>query len=294
MSAEPLTLEVSHLSAPVVRAIGALWRGAGVRFAPRPASRQRALAGDRVLRIERSSLIRPVVSLLWAPRVGAGIDEDDLSLALNRAVWSEGLHDETWQATTAPLPERWCLGTPDPARPWVLLDRPLATSTQAIAGLTGCSDAQLHVLGGSVPRGGVAWLPTARVIASLLGRVHAVVADDGPLAWDAARAGVPWFTLGAAPAARDEASRRLLAATVPASLATDRAFWLELGAQLSLAAPVMGWGTKHWVRQARERQSERLRDASPRWKRKLRKWRRDPLAFWSDSWLLRRVTGNDG
>jgi hypothetical protein len=135
----------------------------------------------------------------------------------------------------------------------------------------------------------VSWLPTPGIVASLLGRVQAVVTPPGALAWDAARAGVPVYP--PLPAAGDlrALARQRLAATLPALLASDPDFLVALLTSLLEQSEPGPFGTAAWLRQAYA--TPRGSPPEARWRRKLLKLRRDPLAFWADSWLGRRARG---
>jgi hypothetical protein len=135
------------------------------------------------------------------------------------------------------------------------------------------------------------WLPTRNVLLSLLGRVHAVVASQGPLAWDAARIGVPVIEpepVRALPAAGVE---RRLACMVPGRLVDDDAFWLMIGSQLADGINSEEWGTSAWTLLARD-SGAAVRGGFPAgtWQRKLLKLRRDPARFWADSKMVKRLT----
>jgi hypothetical protein len=220
-----------------------------------------------------------------------------MRMALSREIWTDHAAPEAWRITAAPLPERARLfGTPDPRRPWVLVAPGVRVSPAQVAQLTGSHDAQLHFVGlASATRhnGAVCWLPRRAVLCALLGNVEAVLAPRGPLAWDAERAGVPVFEVGANPGVPAELAVRRLTRTVPTALVADPLFWRRLATDLLGDAESMQWGTVAWLLRARAQIKEQRRESHP-FKlasagRKLRKLRRDPAAFWADSWLARRA-----
>ncbi len=251
--------------------------------------------GPGVLRIESASLVRPLVTVLWGDEPAHEPSAEDLCVALSREVWSDVQTPESWRLTAGPLPRGLRLGETDPDRPWVLIAPGVATTLAQVEALSKLQDAQLHVLGMSSPKDDrhvVRWLPRRRVICSLLGQVDAVIAPPGPLAWDAARVGVPVFDPASAPGLPPELAARRLARTVPAALVGDPGFWEQLARDVSSGVRSPRWGTIRWLLQAREkpRTVANTKFSGPsNLNRKLGKLRRDPRAFWSDSWLAHVV-----
>lgn len=216
------------------------------------------------------------------------------SVGLNAAIFTTGRPGYEWSGRGRPLPPRACFGTPDWSRPWVLVAPGVRVNGRALQELAGLSNPQLHFLGPSAYSGkysGVWWLPSPSVVLSLLGRATSVLAPRGPLAWDAARLGVPVFDPEPTPRLPLRVVERRLARVVPAVLAADASFWKTLGAQLAAAEVVNGWGTIPWLLQARQCRllpSAALFGAG-HLRRKLQKLQRDPSAFWGDSLVARYV-----
>jgi hypothetical protein len=133
----------------------------------------------------------------------------------------------------------------------------------------------------------VVWLPTARAARFLLARVEAVIARHGALAFDGVRSGLPVVIDRPAGSGADQAWAFAACNVVPEAVQHDPRFWSSVADRLAGAERATGWGTRSWVLQSRDavRSSSRL----GRWPRKLEKWRRDPLGFWRDSWLYRRL-----
>lgn len=288
----PVTVEVAGLTPASVLGVAAL------RYHPllnvRVASRKSAspLPRGRTLRVEPASRIEPMVTLLWG---GHAPSEDEAQRAarvgLSSAVFGSGPRGYEWSRAGRPLTGVPRVGLPDPKRPWVLVAPHARMEHAAVVAATGLTDPQLHYLGApdTLDAGSVWWFPTPSTLLSLMGRVHAVVASQGPLAWDAIRLGVPVVEphpVSALPAVSVE---RRLACTVPARLATSREFWDRIGRQLAEGIERDDWGTLAWTLRARR---ERAHNAGPlakvAWHRKLLKLKRDPAAFWADSKILTR------
>jgi hypothetical protein len=117
---------------------------------------------------------------------------------------------------------------------------------------------------------------------SLLGHVDVVVASPGPLAWDAARTGVPVLAPSRHPIPAEQARRRL-ARLVPSALARNPGFWHSIGNDL-VEARYGDWRTDEWVLRARALR-EACSERPSRLRRKFRKFQRDPHKFWLDSTL---------
>jgi hypothetical protein len=294
----PITVQLSQLNPAGLRAVSAL------RAHPRLQVRIAAPRGanvdprGRVLRIEPGSRLEPVLTLLWGarPPVEADILQREARLGLSSAILGRGPSGYEWSGRTRPLPERVCVGSPDPNRPWVLVAPHARVDCTAVAAASGLMDPQLHYLKprpDSTASEPVWWLPTRNVLLSLLGRVHAVVASQGPLAWDAARIGVPVIEpepVRALPAAGVE---RRLACMVPGSLVDDEAFWSMIGSQLVDGIKSEEWGTTAWTLLARDGVGALAGGfAAGKWQRKLLKLKRDPARFWADSKVVKRLTGS--
>ncbi len=280
------------MSPPIVKAASFLLRDSrlscSVRFVRRP---ETAPSAD-VLRLEPGSMVRPLISVLWG---GDSLAEPThRSIGLTRAIWFEGRSSADWQSPGELLTRRSFYGTPDRERPWVLVAPGLRVESTDLEHATGLSNPQLHLLRprqAARHRQAVYWWPSGKVLASLLGRVDAVVAPNGPLAWDAQRVGAPYFEPAAGEGVPAELANRRLARLVPETLVGDGAFWDGLVAQLLDESWVTQWGTKHWLLLARDRAP--VRPGGLRIRRKLRKLRRDPAAFVQDSkWFKLLTSGN--
>jgi hypothetical protein len=288
---QALTVELTVWTPAVGRAVAYLMQDRRLALSFRVVRKGLKFPEGRVLRIERGSLVRPVLTVLWGRDELAGSVQRDIALALNPVVWSDHSEVEHWRLLGRPLPDHRCLGTPDPSRPWVLVAPGIRANPRAIETATGLHDPQLHFLGAGqvLSRGAVRWLATRNTVASLLGHADAVFTPEGPLAWDAARAGVPVAISPGRHSVPAELAQRRLSRTVPALLSGDRTFWVTLATSLLEGDALAPWGTADWLRQAHERRP--AIPSQPRWKLKLLKLRRDPRAFWADSWLVRELRG---
>jgi hypothetical protein len=292
-----LTIELPSPNVTTLRAVERLLREPRLKARVRVTRAPSHAPSAGVLRIESASVVRPVLTVLWGDEPISEAVPGDVRMALSREIWTDHAAPEAWRITAAPLPDRGRLyGTPDPRRPWVLVAPGLRVSSTQVAELTRAHDAQLHFVGlASATRenGAVCWLPRRSVLSALLGNVEAVLAPPGPLAWDAERAGVPVFQVGAEPGVPAELVARRLTRTVPTALVADPRFWQRLATDVLGDAGSSQWGTVAWLLHAREQAKEHRRESHPfklaSAKRKLRKLRRDPAAFWADSWLVRRA-----
>jgi hypothetical protein len=249
------------------------------------ASRDRdKLPEPGVLRVLPASFIEPALSLLWQDE-SSHYDARDHEIGLSPAVWTSGW-DRWLSQSDAPRALR---GTPDYGRPWVLVGPSVSGSVKSVRARVGIHDAQMHFLSAR-PRAredSVVWLPTARAARFLLARVEAVIARHGALAFDGVRSGLPVVIDRPAGSGADQAWAFAACNVVPEAVQHDPRFWSSVADRLAGAERATGWGTRSWVLQSRDavRSSSRL----GRWPRKLEKWRRDPLGFWRDSWLYRRL-----
>lgn len=235
-----------------------------------------------VVRLGLGSLVRPNVVVRYerpfAPEPARAADV----LALTIAAWDSLDGPEPWRLLSAPLGRVPHYGRPEWSRPWVV-----STSTQAWSVAAG---QQLHVVGGLRPpgRSSVWWPRWPRVVAAVLGRAAYVLGGEGPLTYDAARAGVPvltrrgrvenWRTAGA------------LAGLVPASLLDEPQLWRhvaetarEVHRSKCTPAPLM---TPAWVGTGRDRIRSHLAKPTSYWwrlRRRHDKLRRDPRRFFADS-----------
>lgn len=289
-----LTIELPSPSVATLRAVEALLREPRLKAKLRVIRAPRTAPSSGVLRIESASLVRPVLTVLWGDEQALEHSPEDARVALSREIWADDAAPEPWRVTAEPLPTRArVLGRPDRDRPWVLMAPSVRMTPAQAAALTGAEDCQLHFIGLAAPSGPgrpVCWLPQRRAISALLGKVDAVIAPPGPLAWDAERAGVPVFQPPARDSLPTELMDRRLTRTVPATLVGDANFWRRVADGL-LGGTGFEWGTAAWVLHARARANE-PRHPSHRFKlgsarRKLGKLRRDPAAFWADSWVVR-------
>jgi hypothetical protein len=255
------------------------------------------LPRGRVLRIEPGSRVEPIVTLLWGS--GQWVEEEEharaVRLGLNAAVFTGGRVGYEWSERGRPLPARARVGIPDPLRPWVLVAPSVSMSDGTIERITGLSNPQPHFIAPAVVSRKAApvwWFPSPSVILSLLGRVSCVLAQPGPLAWDAARLGVPVIDPETTQRLPRNIVERRLAGVVPAALALDRAFWHGLATELQGANEEPEWGTVSWLLSVREGRSKRGNTslfAAASAKRKLLKLRQEPGRFWADSAVARYV-----
>ncbi len=296
----PITVQVSQLNHAAFRAASALRSHPRLQVSFAPGRGAHVDPRGRVLRIEPGSRLEPVLTLLWGahPPLEADALQREVRLGLSAAILGRGPLGYEWSGRAQPLPDRACIGSPDPGRPWVLVAPHARIDSASIAAVTGLSDPQLHYLKprpDSTASAPVWWLPTRNVLLSLLGRVHAVVASQGPLAWDAARIGVPVIEpepVRALPAAGVE---RRLSCMVPGRLAEDNTFWYAIGNQLADGIRPEDWGTTAWTLQARDSfPASQWPLAASAWQRKLLKLRRDPSGFWADSKVVKRLTRSMG
>jgi len=294
-----VTIELPSPGITTLRAVKHLLRDQRLNASVRVTSAPRHAPGPGVLRIESASVVRPVVTVLWGDELTRELSPSDLEVALSREIWADAASPEPWRMTAEPLLELARIGAPDRERPWVLVAPGVTTAAQYVEQVTGLQEPQLHFLGTGAAdgtRAAVRWLPRRKVVRALLGQVDAVIAPTGPLAWDALRAGVPVFTPESAGGVPWELAMCRLKRTVPAVLINDGAFWRKLAADLLRGADDARWGTVAWVLHARERAAPQpavplLGFKLTTVKRKFRKLKRDPAAFWADSSVARLYRG---
>jgi hypothetical protein len=289
----PLEIEVSPRNVGALRAAWSLRSNPCLNVSLRSIDTPQELPRGRVLRIESGSRVEPMLTLLYGAERQVDDDEHQRAalLGLNAAVFTAGRPGYEWSGRGRPLPARACVGVPDPRRPWVLVAPGVRVDERALERLAALDNPQLHFLGPAAYSrkfSAVWWLPSPRVVLSLLGRVGSVLAPPGPLAWDAERLGVPVIDAGSAPWVSARVVERRLAHVVPAALVSEPGFWKSLGSQLAQPDVADAWGTAAWLLRARE---GRLRPpaglfSAAHLKRKLLKLQRDPSRFWADSPLI--------
>jgi hypothetical protein len=238
---------------------------------------------DQVV-IGRASVIRRALFVRWAAPYSGDEAARATELALSSAAWDGMDGYEPWRALSKPLPRAVHSGAPDLARDWVLIAPGIAAvpNSDVIARL------ERHLL--EFPRrresGSVSWWPSPRVAAYLLGRVVAVVAPMGPLAFDALRAGVPvWDPDTLEPSLAPSIDQRL-AGLVPPSLIQSELFWRHIVEQtraVAEGASPIPLCTPEWIALGRDFQDKREKSALGHTRRKLRKLWRDPQRFLLDS-----------
>ena len=292
MSTRPLVLELGALSPALVRCAWWLARDPRVSWTVRaPSSGAEPLARD-VLRLESGSTLAPLLTVLWGEEGAPDVDGQAL-LGLNPAVWLESSPNERWRRSAAPLLSGLRHGKPARDRPWVLVAPGIDAAAGEVERRTGLRDPQLHyLLPRTAPSPGscVGWLPTRSTLASLFGRLDAVVAPPGPLAWDAARSGVPCFELDPSSGPTSRLAERRLAHVVPEQLGAAGWFWRGLIGELLDGTCRARWGTGHWLRLARAHAARAEAGPLLGFQRKLLKLRRDPAKFVADSKRFRAVT----
>lgn len=252
------------------------------------------------LRLQRASLVGPAVTVVTHGMTSDVVTESDVLLGASSLAWWGPREVESWRMRSGPLP-KLCLGRPDARRGWALIDASMFPYMAGIDAFARENDMQLHVIGNAGPRidGTVRWVTGSQGLASLLGKMSIVFAAPGPLAWDAARAGILVADASPANAAREHCARRRLAHVVPYPLVDDLSFWSELLSQVRSGEPLAGWGTVAWTARAqREPRSAGLSYATlASLERKLMKLRRDPHAFFAHSrvsWLRTLATAVSG
>jgi hypothetical protein len=282
----PVTLELSSPNVLPMKALASIFLDRRLRVSVRVcASRDRdKLPEPGVLRVLPASFIEPALSLLWQDE-SSHYDARDHEIGLSPAVWTSGWDRWLHQADEP----RALRGTPDYGRPWVLVGPSVSGSVESVRARVGIPDAQVHFLSARARarEDSVVWLPTARAARFLLARVEAAVARHEPLAFDGVRSGLPVVIEGPSGLGAEQAWVSAACTVVPEALQKDPRFWSSVADRLAGAGRGHGWGTRSWVLQSRDavRSSSRL----GRWPRKLEKWRRDPVGFWRDSWLYRRL-----
>jgi hypothetical protein len=279
-----VTVELSSPNVLPVKALASILLDRRLRVSVRVFGDRDTLPERGVLRVLPASFIEPALGLLWGEESGH-YDSRDHEVGLSPAVWTSGWDRWLYQADEP----RAFRGTPDYSKPWALVGPSVPGSVDGVRARVGIPGAQLHFLSATVraPEDSVVWLPTARAARFLLSRVEAVVAGRGGLAFDGERAGLPVIVEGSAGPAAEQAWVAAACNVVPEALQHDPRFWNSIADRLAGAGRGDGWGTRSWVLQSRTavRSSSRL----GRWPRKLEKWRRDPVGFWRDSWLYRRL-----
>lgn len=244
----------------------------------------------RVLRLEPGSCARPLLTVLWGedPVTLAVNEREQATLGANRACWPTSHEGDDWHRLARPLPSWARLGSPAATQPWVLVAPELRVGERLLTEITGLHHPQPHFLRPTAragAQGGVVWLPTSRIIESLLGHVDAVLAPNGPLAWDAKRAGTPVFEMG--DGAPPDLGLRRLARVVPEDLVGEPSFWRTLVSNLLDGSGTSSWGTLPWLRLTRAHWLGRSASPTARLARKLQKLRQDPAGFWADSKLAK-------
>lgn len=249
-----------------------------------------------VLRLELGSWVRPLATLLWGVEEGdrGGASEvEQAALGASGACWSEPDSYGNWYRAACSLRGRLRMGEPDVRKPWVLIAPGIRLDEGELGTPGSLQNAQPHVLRpvrGLRRLNAVLWMPTPRTIQALLGHVDAVWAPNGPLAWDARRAGCPLLDFGATAGVPDDLAQRRLAHIVPEELLGDAPFWRAIVSDLVNGCAPSGWGTLPWLRLARAYPRHQSSSSRVRLQRKLLKLRYDPQGFWSDS-KLARVAG---
>jgi hypothetical protein len=292
---QALTLELGGVDAPLLRAALLLHRDPRLRVKLRLVASPTRLPASGVLRIELGSSVHPLVTVLWGDEPAdpstAGQSEQ-AALGASAACWSTANRHESWYRIARSLPDWTRIGKPAARQPWVLLAPGAGVDAEQVKRLTGLPNAQLHFLspfGATPARGDVIWWGTRDVLESLLGHVDAVVAPNGPLAWDAQRIGTPVFDPGTSAGVPLNLGLLRLARLVPQELVADAEFWRVLASGLLHGFAASDWGTLPWLRLARARSLKQMANpaVSQRIRRKLLKLRRDPLGFWADSKLAK-------
>ncbi len=146
-------------------------------------------------------------------------------------------------------------------------------------------EAQLHILDrcAGAPVAGVhAWKVSPDTVPSLLLASDGVIADDGPLAWDALRLGLPL-----APLSVGHRHRHPSAAILPAGAALDPAVWRVLLAALNATHAPLDLTTV--IRDLPWWDHPPPGPRGPRALRLLHKLVADPRQFLRDSWLSRAM-----
>lgn len=244
-----------------------------------------------VLRLESGSMLRPLLTVLWGEDEAVQLDSRAL-LGLSSAVWFESSPNERWRRSAAPLLSALRQGTPARDRPWVLVAPGIDAPPSEIDRVTGLCGSQLHFLlprTAARQRSSVSWLPARSTLASLFGRLDAVVAPPGPLAWDAARAGVPCYQLESSSGPPSHLAEWRLARVVPEPLLGAGWFWRDLIGEILTGTWGTRWGTDRWLRLARTHAAVAETGPLPRLQRKFLKLRREPRKFFVDSKLFRAV-----
>jgi hypothetical protein len=278
----PVTVELPSPNVLPLKALTPLLLDRRLRVSLRRSKGSDLLPEPGVLRVLPASFIEPALSLLWGDE-SSYYDARDHELGSSPAVWTSGW-DRWLHQADAPRAFR---GTPDYSKPWVLVGPSVPGSVDGVRTRAGIPDAQLHFLSAKwrATEDSVVWLPTARAARFLLPRVAAVVATRGPLALDAVRSGLPVVIAGPLAPGTDQTWALAACNVVPEAVQRDPRFWSSVADRLAGAERGSGWGTRAWVLQSRN--AVRSSSGLPRWTRKLEKWRRDPVAFWRDSRLVR-------
>lgn len=299
-----IRIGASGVARPVLRAIRGAAAAEGVRIQVLRGPVQHPEEAVALV-VQPASLVSVAVSVHCPGILPPPLSEPAIALALTEIVhWSDSCK-ETWRALSTPLPKPRS-GRMAWERPWALVDRALVTRRAQANGrsmghewndprvaevLRGPPALQLHCVGRSLaPPDWVTWPDRKELVASLLGKVHVVLAPPGPLAWDATRSGLRVLR-PVSPSKRELGEERIrLAHTLPAALAVSEAHWREiLSNLLAERFDEDHWGTMQWCRQAicSAESSTRVRHGSPigRVRRRLLKLQRDPEAFFRESKL---------
>jgi hypothetical protein len=278
----PVTLELSSPNVLPIKALARLVLDRRLRVSVRASSDHNALPARGVLRVLPASFIEPALSLLWGDE-SDHYDARDHEVGSSPAVWTSGWDRWLHQADTP----RALRGIPDYSKPWVLVGPSVSGSVDSVRARVGIPGAQVHFLSATrrAPEDSVVWLPTARAARFLLFRVEAVLARPGALAFDAERSGLPLVVEGLLGPGAERTWVAAACNVVPQAVQHDPRFWSSVADRLAGAGRANGWGTRSWVLQSRE--TVRSQSELTHWARKLEKWRRDPIAFWRDSRLVR-------
>jgi hypothetical protein len=282
----PVTLELSSPNILPIKALARILLDRRLRVSVRvcASSGRDSLPEPGVLRVLPASFVEPALSLLWEDE-SRHYDARDHEIGLSPAVWTSG-----WDRWLSQSDEpRAFRGTPDYSRPWVLISPSVSGSVEGVRARAAIPGAQLHFLSATRRARGdsVVWLPTARAARFLLARVEAVVTRHEALAFDGVRSGLPVVIEGPEGTGADQAWVSAACNVVPEAVQHDPRFWSVVADRLAGGERATGWGTRSWVLQSRD--AVRSSSRPGRWPRKLEKWRRDPVGFWRDSWLYRRL-----
>jgi len=247
-----------------------------------------ARRGSRaVLEVGSSSRIREAAYFLWdgVPLDDSRVDPLFDAALTEHAFW--GPDDfEPYRALAATLPRPWPGARPDLRARWVVIDGVAPADARTRLARHGLADAQLHAFGPrdfsrvALDRSVVTWVDRPATVAAVLGRASAVLAANGPLAFDAARLGRSWIELRGDP----REARRRLVATIPPLLLRDVAFLRHV----VLAGPEQFADRLAELEYRRDRLEKAItHTAGPNplqvLGKRIRKLREDPARFFSES-----------